>query len=193
MLEAGTRVGGRTRDLDVGDDVVTEGGGQWIGVEHERMFALLDDLGLATFPTHTAGETLYLHRGRRRTFGGTIPPMRPWAMLDFAQAQPRLERMAQQAPVATPWTARRAIEWDGTTLGHWLDAHCHADESKHMFTFGFSLYPRSRTRPPPRRRVKVGPSARAPPSRASSHVRMGGDEGNRTLNPRLATMGERVD
>ncbi|WP_433031726.1 flavin monoamine oxidase family protein [Actinomycetospora sp. CA-053990] len=139
VLEAGTRVGGRTRDLDVGDDVVTEGGGQWIGAKHERMFALLADLGLATFPTHTAGKTLYLHRGRRRTFGGTIPPMRPWAMLDFVQAQLRLERMAQHVPVATPWTAPRAVEWDGTTLGHWLDTHCHADEAKQMFTFGFSL------------------------------------------------------
>ncbi|MDQ4117155.1 MAG: FAD-dependent oxidoreductase [Actinomycetota bacterium] len=139
VLEAGDRVGGRTLDLEVADGVVTEAGGQWIGKRHERMFALLDELGVATFDTHTTGETIYLHRGRRKTFGGTIPPMRPPAMVDFAQAQWRLERMARQVPVAAPWAAAKATEWDGMTIGHWLDRHCHVDESRDMFTFGFTL------------------------------------------------------
>ncbi|MEU7811194.1 NAD(P)/FAD-dependent oxidoreductase [Pseudonocardia sp. NPDC049154] len=139
VLEASGRVGGRTRDLHVTDGVVTEGGGQWIGARHTRMFALLDELGLDTFATHTAGKTLYRRRGRSRTFTGTILPMRPWAIADFARAQLRLERMAKQVPVEAPWTAAKAVAWDGTTFGHWLDTHCHAAESRHMFTFGFTL------------------------------------------------------
>ncbi|MER5781636.1 FAD-dependent oxidoreductase [Streptomyces mobaraensis] len=139
VLEASDRVGGRTYDLPVTDGVVTEGGGQWIGARHERMFALLGELGLDTFGTHTAGKTIYLRHGRRRTCRGVIPPMRPWALADFAQAQFRLERMAAQVPVAEPWTAARAVDWDGTTFGHWLDTHCHAEESRHMFTLGFTM------------------------------------------------------
>ncbi|MDD7966175.1 flavin monoamine oxidase family protein [Actinomycetospora lemnae] len=139
VLEADNRVGGRTCDLDVGDGLVTEGGGQWIGARHERVLGLLGELGLSTFGTHTAGDSIYLRRGTRRTFSGAIPPMTLLAKLDFAQAQHRLERMAGQVPAAAPWTATHAVEWDSITLGYWLDEHCHTDESKHLFTLGFTL------------------------------------------------------
>lgn len=139
LLEASGRVGGRTLDLDVADGVVTEGGGQWIGARHTRMFALVDELGLETFATHTAGKTIYLHGGRQRTFDGTIPPLRPLALVDFAQAQFRLERMARAVPDAAPWNATKAHEWDGMTLGHWLDRHCHHRESRHLFSLVFTV------------------------------------------------------
>ena len=48
----------------------------------------------------------------------------------------------------------------------------------------------SRRRAPPRSRATSGHGGS--PERASSQVKMGGDEGNRTLNPRLAKMGDPV-
>ncbi|MFE5911273.1 flavin monoamine oxidase family protein [Streptomyces wedmorensis] len=139
VLEAGDRVGGRTVNLDVADGVVTDGGGQWIGGLHTRVSALVEELGLSTYDTYTTGRTLYMRRGRRKAFQGTVPPLRPLAIADFAQAQYRLERMAAGVPAATPWTARKAAAWDGTTLGHWLDAHCRVRESRHLFTLCFTL------------------------------------------------------
>src|SRR4051795_12494130 len=37
VLEASDRVGGRTVNLDVGDGVVTEGGGEWVGPGQDRV------------------------------------------------------------------------------------------------------------------------------------------------------------
>ena len=139
VLEADDHVGGRMLNLDVGGGVVTEGGGQWIGPLHTRIFDLIGELGLTTFKTHTTGKTVYLHHGKRHTFDGTVPPMRPLALLDFAQAQLRLERMAKKVPTHAPWTAAKAAHWDSTTLGHWLDENCHFAEARHMFDLGFGL------------------------------------------------------
>src|SRR5262245_13836462 len=99
VLDAKDRVGGRTINLDVAPGVITEGGGQWIGDRHPRIFSLIDELHLSTFKTFTAGKTVYLNHGKRKTFTGTIPPMSPLAILDFTQAQLRLERMAKKVPV----------------------------------------------------------------------------------------------
>ncbi|SFW86308.1 flavin monoamine oxidase family protein [Amycolatopsis australiensis] len=139
VLEADDRAGGRLVNLDAGDGVISEGGGQWIGPKHTAMADLLSELGLKTFPTYTDGRTIYLRGGRRRTYGGTIPPMRPLALLDFAQAQFRLERMAATVPAAAPWRAGKAAEWDSTTLGHWLRRNCRVAEARHVFELGFTL------------------------------------------------------
>lgn len=139
VLEASDQVGGRTLDLDVAPGVVAEGGGQWVGSRHTRFLALLEELGLSTFPSHVDGKTIYLREGRRRTYEGTIPPLRPPAMLDVGQAQFRLERMARTVPPDTPWQARRADAWDSTTIGHWLDRNCHTREAKALFSLIFSV------------------------------------------------------
>ncbi|WP_229052494.1 FAD-dependent oxidoreductase [Aeromicrobium sp. Leaf350] len=139
VLEASPRVGGRMRNIDIGHGVITEAGGQWIGSLHTRLLQLLDELGLATFETYTAGQTVYLRRGKRTTFAGTIPPMAPLALADFAQAQIRLERMAKKVPAEEPWTAPKAKLWDTITFGRWLDSHCHTAEARDMFDLGFEL------------------------------------------------------
>lgn len=139
VLEAGDRVGGRTMNLDVADGVITEGGGQWVGPGQDRVLALLDELGLATFQTHVAGKSIYHRRGRTRRYDGTIPPLSPLALADFAQLQLRLERMAKTVPLDAPWTARHANDWDATTFGRWLDANALTAEAREMFTVAFSV------------------------------------------------------
>lgn len=108
VLEASDRVGGRTVNLDVTDGVITEGGGQWIGPGQDRIFTLIDELGLSTFETYVTGHAIYQFRGRRRTYAGNNPPLRLRAKLDYVQLQTRLERMAAHVPGATPWTAAKA-------------------------------------------------------------------------------------
>lgn len=98
VLEANDRVGGRTMNLDVVDGVTTEGGGQWVGPGQSAVLALLDELGLATFPTYTAGKSVYQRNGKRALYDGVVPPLGSLAMLDFAQLQFRLGRMARRVP-----------------------------------------------------------------------------------------------
>ncbi|MFI2562242.1 flavin monoamine oxidase family protein [Nocardia farcinica] len=139
VIEAGDRVGGRTMNLDVAEGVITEGGGQWVGPGQDRVLALLGELGLDTFETHVAGKSIYHRRGRTRRYDGTIPPLNPLALADFAQLQLRLERMAKTVPVHAPWTAPRAAAWDATTFGRWLDANAMTAEAREMFTTAFSV------------------------------------------------------
>lgn len=139
VLEASDRVGGRTIDLDVGDGVVTEGGGQWVGPGQDRVLALIEELGLSIFDTYVHGEAIYLRNGKRRTFSGTIPPMGKLAVADFAQVQLRLERMARTVPVDAPWTARNAEKWDGITFGRWLDLNARTEEARWLLTLVFTI------------------------------------------------------
>ena len=58
VLEARDRVGGRTEGGTTADGTSIELGGQWVGPTQTRMYELIAELGLATFPTYNAGETL---------------------------------------------------------------------------------------------------------------------------------------
>jgi monoamine oxidase len=121
VLEARDRVGGRTLNepLD-GDGKVVEVGGQWVGPTQTRLLALAAELGVGTFPTHTAGENVIAWRGALRRYRGTIPRINPAVLVDVQQAQARLDAMARRVPAEAPWAAARAAAWDGTTFGTWL-------------------------------------------------------------------------
>ena len=139
VLEANDRVGGRTMNVDVVEGVITEGGGQWVGPGHNAVLALIDELGLATFPTYTDGKSIYLRNGKYTLYNGVVPPLGPFAMLDYAQLQFRLNRMARGVPPAAPWEAPRAGEWDSTTFGHWIDRHAKTAEAKWLMGVAFSI------------------------------------------------------
>src|SRR5688572_23857631 len=63
VLEARDRVGGRTLNEPIGDGKVVEIGAQWVGPTQDRVLRLIDDLGLATFPTYTGGANLFERGG----------------------------------------------------------------------------------------------------------------------------------
>jgi monoamine oxidase len=141
VLEANDRVGGRTENLPLpgSPGKITEGGGQWTGPGQDRVQALARELGITTFKTFTDGESVYLYKGRRRTFTGVIPPIGPAALADLAQAQIRLERMASTVPLEAPWSAARAAKWDAMTLGEWIDQNMATAQAKLLLTVAFSI------------------------------------------------------
>lgn len=121
LLEARGRVGGRMLNEDLGDGKVVEVGGQWIGPGQNRLAALARELGVETFPTWTEGETILSLDGELTRYTGTIPTNGPKAaLLDFAQAMKRVDRMARKVPLDAPWTAPRAASWDAQTFDTWL-------------------------------------------------------------------------
>jgi monoamine oxidase len=120
VLEARDRVGGRLLNEAIGDGKVIEVGGQWIGPGQDRMYALAREAGVATYPTHTAGENLLELDGRIRRYTGTIPKLPPHVLLDIELARRRLDRMARTVPPGAPWQAARALDWDGQTMETWI-------------------------------------------------------------------------
>lgn len=140
VLEANDRVGGRTHSLPLADGLSTEGGGQWIGPGQDRIFALIDELGLKTFKTYTDGQSIYYRQGKRGLYTGTIPPLQsPTALADFAQAEATLTSMAATVPVGHPWDAPLAAEWDRTTFGDWIDQNMVDDEARWLVGLAFTL------------------------------------------------------
>jgi monoamine oxidase len=120
VLEARDRVGGRVLNEPIGDGKVLEVGGQWIAPTQTRMRALTDAMGVETFKTHSAGETVVEFDGELTRFRGFYPPISKAVLADLFVAQKRLDRMARQVPVEEPWRAAKAARWDSQTFATWL-------------------------------------------------------------------------
>ena len=119
VLEARDRVGGRTLNHEIGNGKVVEVGGQWVGPGQDRAYAVIAELGLATFDTYCEGRNLFEHAGRLRPYRGEIPHVNPAALLDVQLALTRLERMARRVAAERPWAAPSATAWDSQTVASW--------------------------------------------------------------------------
>jgi monoamine oxidase len=121
VLEACHQVGGRTVGLKVDGETV-DLGGQFIGPGQDRVYALAEELGVATFPTYTAGANLLeTETGRLRRFRGMVPKLGPLTLLDIARAQFRLDRLARTVDTEAPWRTPNAAALDGQTMRSWID------------------------------------------------------------------------
>jgi monoamine oxidase len=120
VLEARDRVGGRTLNEPIGDGKVVEVGGQWIGPGQDRIAALARELGVDTFPTHSAGHNVIEFHGKLRRYRGTIPRIGPHVLADVAQAQLKIARLAKRVPLDAPWEAPDARKLDSQTFWSWL-------------------------------------------------------------------------
>ncbi len=121
VLEARDRVGGRLLNHPLaGTEHVVEVGGQWVGPTQDRILALARELGVATHPSHAAGENLVDWSGRLIRYRGTIPRISPAILADVAQAQARLERMARAVDPQAPWQTPKAAAWDAQSFDSWI-------------------------------------------------------------------------
>ncbi|MCK9247613.1 MAG: flavin monoamine oxidase family protein [Solirubrobacteraceae bacterium] len=132
VLEARDRVGGRTLNVEVAPGVEAEIGGQWVGPGQDRVLALLDELGLETFPTHAAGRHLLEHDGRLIPYRGDVPRVGPAGLVDLQIALWRLAWMGRSVSPERPWAARRAAAWDAMTVASWIDRHVRTRFARQM-------------------------------------------------------------
>ena len=126
VLEARSRVGGRVVNQPIGRKLTTDGGAAFVGPTQDRILALIHELGLKTFKTYNTGDNIYFREGQRQryTAAGEFGPIPPDpGVLDAAAALSNLDQMATQLPVAAPWNAPKAGEWDGQTLETWTQAN----------------------------------------------------------------------
>lgn len=118
VIEARGRVGGRVLNHTLGDGHVAEVGGQFVGPAQRHILRLASELGVATQPIFTSGQTI-LELGGRRYGYRTIPRVSPVQLADAARAIFTLDRMARRVPVQAPWQAVGAANADSRTLAEW--------------------------------------------------------------------------
>ncbi|SNX61967.1 monoamine oxidase [Streptomyces sp. TLI_55] len=151
VLEARDRVGGRVLNLSLAGGGITEGGGEFIGPTQDRIKALADSLGVATFATYNTGKNLLYKDGKKTPYAtdgllGSVPPIDAAGLANAAIVQATLDDLAKQIPVDAPWTAAKAEEWDRQTFETWLRANAVIPSAKFLFdvacTSIFSAEPR---------------------------------------------------
>ncbi len=123
VLEARDRVGGRTLNQSLGGEKVVEVGGQWVGPGQTRILALVQELGLETFPTHNEGRHIFEHRGRLYRHRGRTPFVPSPGLGAGYLALLALERRARSVPASAPWTAPGSAKWDSQTVESWARRH----------------------------------------------------------------------
>src|SRR5262249_39991203 len=127
----------------VGDGHVAEGGGQWAGPTQTRILALAKELGVSTFKSYTKGKTVLSLGGQRLTVSGDDRDESE----DLRKVKKALGALAEEVPLAAPWKAERAKEWDAITVANWLKSN--AKEADTRASVGLevetALGPASRT------------------------------------------------
>jgi monoamine oxidase len=119
VLEARERVGGRVWSRPLEEGGWLDLGGQWIGPGQARVAALVERLGLATFPTHTAGDAWIDLAGQRVRFSGDLPLERA-DQTALSETMAAFDTMAATVAPEAPGDAPRADAWDGQTVETWL-------------------------------------------------------------------------
>lgn len=132
VLEARRRVGGRNFDHPLGSGKVAELGGQWAGPGQDRVLALAQELGIATFPTYSSGASVYYHGGRLETYSGDVPPANPVSLVELEALIVELNDMAASVPAEHPWTAAQAGAWDQQTIATWMTEHLATAEGRDL-------------------------------------------------------------
>jgi monoamine oxidase len=134
VLEARERVGGRLLNHDLPGGDAIELGGAWVGPGQDAILALGRELGVETFPTHTAGENALELGGKLRRYSGTIPRAGLHVLLDAQQLRMRIERLAKRIDPNTPWLAPNAAALDSQTFGAWLRRTAKTRAARAMMT-----------------------------------------------------------
>ncbi len=123
VLEARSRVGGRTEGGHTVDGTPLELGGQWLGPTQTRMASLLAELGLEAFPTYNIGKHVVRLGGKQSLMAshrGAVPKLNPFVLADLFQGLTRFKRLADTIPLEAPWTAPGAHALDNQTFETWI-------------------------------------------------------------------------
>jgi len=126
LLEARDRAGGRCMNMPLPypyQRFVVEAGAEFIGPTQDRMYELVKELGLSTFAANDVGQQISYLNGTRRAYSGVLPWTNLIATGEVGLAMLKLDSLAKQVPIDTPWTATRAHEWDAQTAQDWIDAN----------------------------------------------------------------------
>lgn len=136
LLEARQRIGGRMVSTTTASGPVVDLGGQWGGTTHHRFAALVDELGLERFPSHSSGNGIFHWQGRRiaaplaHDFESSLLFFDPKALALHSaelEAAGRLQQafaaLVAQINQRQPWLTPDAERLDRLTVAQWASQH----------------------------------------------------------------------
>ena len=124
VLEARDRIGGRTFTHVRDDGVWIDRGGAWIGPGQDRIYALMDEFGIPSYPQYVDGDAMMYLDGKQYRYQGTIPlSMSPWAVANIGGVFLELTQVCKSIPLDAPWEAPKAHKWDRLSYAAWLNRH----------------------------------------------------------------------
>lgn len=133
VLEARDRVGGRTYNHNLGNSVISEAGGQWIGPGQTAIADLARELEVDTFPTYYQGKTAYLMDDAKYLEDTTNGAKTNLAIVA------KLDELARTVPSKAPWKAANAAKLDKLSVGEWLAMQGVSNVDKFGFNMSVSL------------------------------------------------------
>src|SRR3954466_2983111 len=150
VIEADKRVGGRVLNIDIGGGKITEAGAEFIGETQDHVAGLAKELGLETFKTYNEANNLYYRNGIALPYQSTGPlgpvPPDPTGGIDAEQAPVKLDQMASQINLESPWESPNAAEWAGQTFETWKQDNVKTPNGQFLLdvacTSVFSVEPR---------------------------------------------------
>lgn len=123
LLEARERLGGRTHTKHFEDGKYVDLGGQWIGPTQDRMYQLAKEYGVSWYETYNEGKNILDLNKTIRTYTGLIPKIDVASLINIDYLLKKLERLAKQVPLESPWSAHKASEWDRISLEEFVRKH----------------------------------------------------------------------
>lgn len=118
VLEANDRVGGRTKIVKMGASTFDHGA-QWLGPTQHRMLALMQELGIRTYPTYCDGRKVLEADGRISTYKGSIPSLGLVNLIYMQLGLMKMDRMQKTVVPDAWWKTPGAEELDATTVDTW--------------------------------------------------------------------------
>ncbi|XP_072309720.1 probable flavin-containing monoamine oxidase A [Eucyclogobius newberryi] len=134
LLEGKDRVGGRTVTQEIpaanGKDL-WDLGGQWVGSSQTHVLALIEELGLETYPQFRSGKKVH-HMGgpkaRVRSYTSSIPALSPMVLLDFSLFLFKINRLCATVNIQDPRVTPNAVELDSMTVHSYIQQHVWTQE-----------------------------------------------------------------
>lgn len=133
VLEARDRVAGRNRGGFLSNGVPVELGGQWIGPTQDAVRALVDELGLETFPSYDGGEAITVVDGKVLRYADESFGLPEESAIEVGRLWEQLEVMASTITADAPWQTDGADDLDRQTLESWLVANTEDAVARRMF------------------------------------------------------------
>ncbi|XP_060079376.1 probable flavin-containing monoamine oxidase A [Ylistrum balloti] len=120
VLEANDRVGGRTLSLPLntrnGTTEEFDFGGHWVGRPQKAIMALLDELGLGTYPQRTEGRHLLQVGGKKVTSYRNIPSIPVLSLLDLTLFTNKIGKYVKRIDLAHPYQCPKGEKWDNMDM-----------------------------------------------------------------------------
>lgn len=123
VLEARDRVAGRNFGATFRNGVTIEMGGQWVGPTQDAVLALIDELGLKTYPSYDTGESITYYDGSAHRYADESFGLPPADAIEVGRIWQTITELANSVELATPWTTTGADDLDRQTFDQWLLTH----------------------------------------------------------------------